>query len=275
MTSTERKIIEQLTENTGRSMLDSGDAYGRNYEKNRGRDFKSEPATTLVFGLTDVEVTHNVFHWLNERLDYDGAMQRKFKAFARRKEYAEDSWLFVMQEFAKHHGSEPMTVNTYNGEDLVSQILQYVTWYDREDYTEYVALQVHGGCDARGGYSVPVVYRVTDGLFDNAHARIFCKTCRAEWDSDEGYYWRPGDYVELPERDEPTLFDQGELEVPDPKVLYLPYNLRGKQKAYEIIEMPTEEFPVEGERQSGKFYITPEGKGLCPVCQSGMLKGLW
>lgn len=35
LTSTERVLIAMLTENTGRHMLDSGGAYGRNWERNR------------------------------------------------------------------------------------------------------------------------------------------------------------------------------------------------------------------------------------------------
>ena len=47
MTVTERKLTAMLQENTGRSMLDSGDAYGRNWQRNQTRDFRKESATVL------------------------------------------------------------------------------------------------------------------------------------------------------------------------------------------------------------------------------------
>ena len=48
---TEQKIIEQLTANTGTHFLDSGGAYGRNWQNNQLRDFNSEKATTLKFEI--------------------------------------------------------------------------------------------------------------------------------------------------------------------------------------------------------------------------------
>lgn len=33
LTDTQKSLIEQLTENTGRHLLDSGSAYGRNWEQ--------------------------------------------------------------------------------------------------------------------------------------------------------------------------------------------------------------------------------------------------
>lgn len=68
-------------------------------------------------------------------------------------------------------------MNTYNGEDLLSQTLQYT--YFECDGTPYVLLQVHGGCDVRGGYTAPRAFRLTDsdgsGILDNARATIYCE----------------------------------------------------------------------------------------------------
>ena len=41
----EQTIFEMITENTGSHMLDSGGAYGRNWQRNQGKtidDFKNE-----------------------------------------------------------------------------------------------------------------------------------------------------------------------------------------------------------------------------------------
>ena len=35
-TETQKMLARMLTENTGRNILDSGDAYGRHWEKNQG-----------------------------------------------------------------------------------------------------------------------------------------------------------------------------------------------------------------------------------------------
>src|SRR3954453_2997548 len=46
-----------------------------------------------------------------------------------------------------------ITYNTYNGEDCLSQTLQF-TYFEHED-SAYVLLQIHGGADVRGGYTAP------------------------------------------------------------------------------------------------------------------------
>lgn len=80
-------------------------------------------------------------------------------------------------EFGGIYGEgEPLTVNTYNGENLVDQILQYTLFSN--DSGEYVALQIHGGCDVRGGYTKPRVFsfghRSELDIIDNMRATIHC-----------------------------------------------------------------------------------------------------
>lgn len=190
---TRQILAEMLTESTGRSILDSGDHYGRHWEQNRklaGDDpvayFDSLPASTLKFSCyqknMDIEITHNVFHWLAERLIYSEEMQNEYDRFV---EDSDEHYLHDMETFAKNMDSDCFTCNSYNYEDLLSQTIQYVSFYS-ELYDEtsgldlrgtYVALQLHNGCDARGGYTAPKLFEVIDGekyaLADNARATIF------------------------------------------------------------------------------------------------------
>jgi len=49
---TKEIIYNMLTENTGRHMLDSGGAYGRNWERNQVKtieDFENEPEETYIY----------------------------------------------------------------------------------------------------------------------------------------------------------------------------------------------------------------------------------
>ncbi len=89
---------------------------------------------------------------------------------------------------------EPFTANTYNGEDFLSRVIQYVYWSD-DDGDAHVMLQIHGGCDARGGYTAPVAFDVADydgtSIFDNARATIYCDDCGKHWDTDNGCSWYP------------------------------------------------------------------------------------
>lgn len=199
-----QQLLEMLTENTGRSMLDSGGAYGRNWERNQGRDFEAEPATTLDVSWNheganfEPNVTHNVYHWLKERLSFAPDMNAMFEAFAEPRR-ADEYELSIIEDWCKILGAtglyghgDPMTVNTYNGECLLSQVLQYV--YFELDGTAYVALQIHGGCDVRGGYTNVRIFKMDENLFDNARATIYADGPGSfhelpYWYSDDGWNW--------------------------------------------------------------------------------------
>lgn len=197
-------IQEMLVENTGRHFLDSGGAYGRNWERNQGRDFESEPAATLDVRYCGEgqdfrpDVTLNVYHWLRQNTADAPEMDSLYQAFAdKRRE--DDYELSIMESFVKTLGarglygdSQPLTVNTYNGDCLLSQTLQFV--YFETDDDAYVLLQVHGGCDVRGGYTDARVFRCDDSIFYFSNATIYADGPNAfngdpYWITDDGWNW--------------------------------------------------------------------------------------
>jgi hypothetical protein len=240
-------IAGMLRENTGAHFLDSGSAYGRHHERNKGRRFDKEPEATLDCRY-GVEVTINVYHFLKERLTLSESMDRKFRRFCNRKEHANESyfalvamWIDTLPDARGLYGEgSPMTVNTYNGEDLLSQTIQYTLF--RLDFTDYVILQIHGGCDVRGGYTRPRVFEVSGDatcMFDNARASIYCTgdrdACGAYWDTENGHSWhREGNYV-----------GPGQLQDYD----------RTEEKKGETWE-------------AGKLHVREDGSALCPCCGS-------
>lgn len=195
---TARVLRYMFTENTGRALCDSGDAYGRNYERNRGADLDARPEATLtVSGPYDdgrwyIEAEVDAYHFLLNRLEYSASLTRQLRKFARSD--PEAYWLEIMETFPEHlaekghdvaglYGQDkPLTVNTYNGEDMLSQVLQYT--YMTVDGDPYVILQVHGGCDVRGGYTEPRVFSLGSyeetSIFDNARATIACQPAERE-----------------------------------------------------------------------------------------------
>lgn len=215
-TRTREVIASMLTENTGRHMLDSGGAYGRHWERNQDRNFQAEQESVLSVKHGYLDVTHNLYHWLVEKLEFSEDMQRLFNGFVKwydNRNY-EQGWLFYADEFpawlAEKFGVEcaglygdssgPMTVNTYNGEDLLSQTIQYV-YFELQEPVEfpnftvwdgvYVLLQIHGGCDVRGGYTAPKCFTLNDecGIFFNANATIWVEGDDIYWSTDDGYHY--------------------------------------------------------------------------------------
>jgi hypothetical protein len=225
ISKTQQIVNAMLVENTGRSLCDSGDFYGRNYDINQKSGLPTVPRSLLDFKYNSISVVHRLAAWLPAMLEYNPMIQRKFTRFANRPENKDSCWLEVMQAYCQHvegkgiYGDgDSFVVNSYNGEDLLSQTIQYCYWTD--DDGAHVLLQVHGGCDVRGGYTAPKAFDVggeygTDdtAIFDNAKAGIYCtgKDCDSSWYTDDGYHWytnQDGENLEKLERvvlgDEPS-----------------------------------------------------------------------
>lgn len=204
--NTEQVLQRMMKENTGRHFLDSGGAYGRHWEKNQERDFDSEPVAIISADADygELEVTQNLYHWLLERLEYDSEMQTKFDKFAESNEMKDTHWLGCMEAFPYHlkdlghdinglYGEgEPITENSYNHRTNLSQTIQF-TYFECDDDT-YILLQVHGGCDVRGGYTAPKVFTpsnyLDEAILFMSDGYICCSSDHEHnWSTDDGYHW--------------------------------------------------------------------------------------
>lgn len=161
------KIEQILKENTGANMLDSGDIYGREYEKNIKNGILTgyQPVDFYIDEKNkEVEITPTVpvYDFLSYNLDYDDKLDDWFNYIVEK--IGLDAYSIVDQEQALEEMPDIEDIsqcyNTYNGECVLSQTLQFHHFeYWSEDY---VLLQVHGGCDVRGGYTYPQVFKVND-----------------------------------------------------------------------------------------------------------------
>lgn len=181
-TPTQRALVRMLMENTGQHFLDSGGAYGRAWQHNQAtgmwqaKDWCRTPEIWPDggFNVTEespgVEVSTQVwpvlstFHYLRKRLEFDSQLTAWL---IREGERTEDPWYASMEQWvSKVHEGEPgdywgpdMGDYTYNRENLLSQNFQFSAFTYRDQ--PYVALQIHGGADARGGFTAPKVFAVT------------------------------------------------------------------------------------------------------------------
>lgn len=198
-TETERIIAEMLWENTGVHILDSGGAYGRHWQKNRQiKDFRKTPRVRVeVWKDGEVIANVNVFHYLVaylERTRECEILERMLYSYAESEEHQHDPWLAIMEDFAEEilvnlgYDVHP-TVNTYNYENVLSQVLQYII-FENEDKT-YIMLQIHNGCDVRGGYTAPRIFEVVEpDYFHIAQTELYARcNCTHVWSDDCGYHW--------------------------------------------------------------------------------------
>jgi hypothetical protein len=197
-------VRSQLTENTGRHLLDSGSHYGRNWEENRENPPWEQPDYTV----RDEWVTENVYHFMTHNYDRDETavlLEIGLYAFGYHGPGEGDSWRACAEDFAgllgRSHGvdvlvdsglpeslardiiwsieapDEPLFGgNTYNSEwGTLSQDLNLTAFGG--PYAEYAAVRVHGGCDIRGGYTSPRIYRDEYGGWFPMEREYRCHGC--------------------------------------------------------------------------------------------------
>lgn len=143
-------IAKMLKENTGTHFLDSGGNDGRAWQRNQKINFEKTPRMEVdKYG-----VTVSTYHYLKDILELNEVTKKVNSFITKNKlhwvdEVAEEMEAKELFYYDLESFSE--TINTYNGEDNLSQILLFKTFKILDDV--YVLLQVHNGADVRGGYT--------------------------------------------------------------------------------------------------------------------------
>lgn len=175
-----QRIEGMLKENTGKHLMDSGSAYGRHWERNQDKDFENESVLDVEVWKDEVDISLSVYHYLINVLEVTKESEDLDSQFKDYMENSDKNYLVDMEDFADLvSGLERIqTVNTYNYQNLLSQTLQYVLLSsNKRDWVYadrlYIILQIHGGCDVRGGYTVPQIFKIKDSeLFITAQSQV-------------------------------------------------------------------------------------------------------
>jgi hypothetical protein len=88
------------------------------------------------------------------------------------------------------------TFNTYNGDSDLSQILQG-SWLTIND-EPYLLLQVHGGCDARGGYTNAKLFKTMEEGMIHEYLREYMDSYEIDENLREGY-------IDAVDSDDPSI----------------------------------------------------------------------
>lgn len=198
-----KEIISMLQENTGRHFLDSGGAYGRHWERNSQlpstiKYWDSTPTGWLnVWGGNNPEVygTISLYHFLVRVLDWDADVTKLNNAWDKfwRNDEEDKPWHVLMEEFhanyaEKYDFDDQKRLNsfyTYNHENSLNQDFVWIQLSD-----EFCFIQIHGGCDARGGFTVPKIFKYDqDYIYDFSRYTIGCtKEYAHRWDFCDGRF---------------------------------------------------------------------------------------
>lgn len=261
MTKTEKVISEMLKEKTGIHFLDSGGAYGRHWEINQIRKFEDEPYAVVKFDTygdgVSLEYTKNIFHYLVDALEYSGKWTKKFNRFASRQCNEDKSWLELMEEFmdSAKEDSDGEVFNSYNDQNCLSQVIQF----GRIELDEgaLILLQIHGGCDVRGGYTAPRCFFEKDewSTVRWADGFICCENNPDHrWYSDDAYHWYWEGWVKAEE------FRDGQIPL-------LEHDKCADRAEWVNSNMQMDKLKVSTESwEFGKLYVDDEHNGYCPVC---------
>lgn len=170
----------------------------------------------------EIDARINLMWFLAEHLSYAGVMNRKFHRFAEEEDNQRRGWLELMQEFAQsrpgasglYGDGEPFVGYTYNFQTLLDQDYQYCYWEEvvgEEPYVywdtktnhvvnvpgktrkvrrNYFLIQIHGGCDARWGFTKPKCFEATNDsettIMFPTDADMTTKKSFVRWYTDDG-----------------------------------------------------------------------------------------
>lgn len=170
----QRVIYDMLTESTGTHMLDSGGAAGRHWQRNQKRrfiDFRDEPEATLILEPKGYDAEISVFHFLTAgALDLRGEPLELDDLAVEFNALGCDVWngdyygtSAEQCEWLDRRGFKAINDgwNTYNWDSILSQTLQGTTLENRNG-DRYELLQIHNGCDVRGGYTDARLFRSSE-----------------------------------------------------------------------------------------------------------------
>lgn len=193
-TQTEARLYEMMTENTGVHMLDSGMSDGRHWQQNQKltvADFLARPKATLETEYGTYP-TLDLFHFLNDRLELTykaKELQTDWEAFVDGDvalSFYDCETMETWAGFANEGENKISIANSYNWDNYLSQVIQYVTFENAGRW--FVLLQVHGGADVRGGYTRPQVFQMSGeyAFFDMQDVTIQCtgENCECSEDAE-------------------------------------------------------------------------------------------
>ena len=185
-TSNVNKLVySMLTENTGTHFLDSGGTSGRMWQRNKSKclqDFEDEQPESYQYDpkYNEIYRSVSVYHFLTNDLQINDICFEFNELNTEPKDWEADTntnvSIYGVSLAAWDYLTEFNEVevqrswNTYNGDSDLSQILQGANLTINDEH--YVLIQIHGGADARGGYTDAKLFKCGEYLDGMIHEYI-------------------------------------------------------------------------------------------------------
>lgn len=174
-TKLEQTLFSMWQENTGTHFLDSGGAYGRNWQRNQKLTIEAlnkKPSGLIEISYSErwgVEIYayNSMWHHLNATLEID-AICEEFNSMPVEDWNGEAAYglsekgeFYLLQTLGATF-ENPW--NTYNWENNFDETLQGCNLDIGGE--SYVLIQYHGGCDVRGGYTDAKLFKIGTWMED-------------------------------------------------------------------------------------------------------------
>ena len=163
----EHILYNMFIEDTGIHMLDSGMSNNRHWQQNQKLkidDFVNREMVTYnkEYDYHSVDTFQFLYNALNVDKDTD-ELNKLFDEFINREENKDECYLTNIYDFLSDllEMEYDKIDNTYNFNETLTQDFQFGIF--EYNNNEYVILQIHNGCDVRGGYTKPYIFKIDDG----------------------------------------------------------------------------------------------------------------
>lgn len=169
--NTTQKLQQMLVERVDHSIYDSGSAYGYNHEAKR--DY-SEPRMGFHIRVIakdnalEIVPVLSLYRHLLQTLEYDLELDAYFQAFLEQ-DHSQDPISAFLQDLDCHDGitrdrAGHASGYTYNYDTYLDQDFRWWSFgiEERDFEQNFVVIEIHGGCDARSGFTGPVLFKVAD-----------------------------------------------------------------------------------------------------------------
>ena len=133
-----------------------------------------------------ISLTRSLYHYLVENLNITEESEKLDAMFKGLMKKSDNGYLADMEEFGKMFDFIGVC-NSYNGESFLSQVIQYVIF--RQGETSFIILQIHNGCDVRGGYTEPRIFEIDDKYLPS-DSDFYTNDGHY---TDDGYHWYSDD----------------------------------------------------------------------------------
>lgn len=198
-TPTEKKIASMFLEHVPTNILDSGSAYGYGYQYYREHPPWLEEEAWCGFDIYDSKEPYleivpriSLYHYMVKVLEYVEEWDRKFQEWRADREAERKCWGDCLKEFpnpadddyGERFCREWLGEYTYNNDTALSRDIDYeVSMYTRG--YDVAIVSIHNGCDARCGFTEPVLFKANEYFWGHPSMSVGCPNCYTYWDFED------------------------------------------------------------------------------------------